>query len=78
MNRITFDASAQEFILKTFDKTTDPEGFIVERAHPIQKVLTQEGEPIKLGELAAITKGSQIFVKSDLISLIELSDKISS
>lgn len=74
MKRLTFDASARKFVLDAFDKGVDKDGFIVEKSSPSQRILTAEGEEIKVDELAAIRKGSEVFIKSDLISLIGLSD----
>jgi hypothetical protein len=68
--RITFDASARDFVLDAFGKTID-NGYVVERCQPSQKVLTPRGEDIPEKEFAGVRKGSAIFVKSDIISLIE-------
>ncbi len=76
IKQISYDISAHSFILDSMSKKVDVEGYIVEKANPKQKVLASNGEPIKANELGAIIKGSEIFVKSDLISLIELSDKL--
>jgi hypothetical protein len=75
--RITFDASAREFILDAFGKKTR-NNFVVEKSDPEQKVLTPRGEEIPLKELAGIRKGSVIFVKSDIVSLIEAAKAIES
>lgn len=68
--RITFDDSAREFVLDAFGKT-DRDGFIVEKKKTDQKVLTPRGEEISLKDFAGMRKGSVIFVKSDIVSLIE-------
>ncbi len=73
---ITFEASAKEDILSFFDKSVDDEGLIVEKDNPTQRVITLEGEEISLKEFAGIKRGSEIFIKSDLISLMNLSDHI--
>ncbi|GBE18328.1 hypothetical protein BMS3Abin16_00925 [archaeon BMS3Abin16] len=73
---ITFEASAKEDILSFFDKSVDDEGLIVEKDNPSQRVITLEGEEISLKEFAGIKRGSEIFIKSDLISLMNLSDHI--
>jgi hypothetical protein len=73
---ITFEKSAKELILSFFDKTIDEEGFIVETDDRTQRVITPDGEEITLDEFAGIRKGSEIFIKSDLPSVIELVDKI--
>ncbi len=72
---VIFDKSLSREVLSIFDKTTDDEDFIVEAANPSQKVLTSEGEEILLEEFAGVTKGSELFIKSDITSLIELSKR---
>ena len=74
--RITFDSSARDFVLGAFGKITR-DGFIVERCQPSQKVLTPRGEEIPVHEFAGIRKGSKVFVKSDIVSLIEAARAIS-
>jgi hypothetical protein len=71
---VTFEESAKKQILSFFDKTVDEEGFIVEISDHTQRVITPEGEEIKLEEFAGIRKGSEIFIKSDLPSLFDLVD----
>jgi hypothetical protein len=73
---ITFDASAKLEILSCFGKTVDAGNFVVERDDPTQKVLTPDGSDIKLDEFAGIKKGSEIYIKSNLPSLIELLDSL--
>jgi len=73
---ITFDKSAKEIILSFFDKVVDDEGFIVEKDDRTQRVITPEGEEMTLEEFGGIRKGSEIFIKSDLPSIIELVDKL--
>lgn len=76
MSSITFDKSAKDFVLETFNKSTDDEGYIVEKDSPNQRVLTPDGEEIKKEEFAGIKKGSEKYIKSDLVSLIKLSDEL--
>lgn len=73
---ITFEESAKEKILSFFDKTVDNEGFIVERDEPTQRVITPDGEEIVFEEFAGIRRGSEIFIKSDLTSLMNLADQL--
>ena len=72
---LTFHKSFKKEILEIFDKKIDDEGLIVEKDSPTQRVLSPDGESIRLKEFAGITKGSEIFIKSDLISLIELAKR---
>jgi len=73
---ITFDKSARQDILKMFNKDVDAEGYIVEKDNPTQRVLSPDGEEVKLNQFVAVAKGSQLFFKSDLLSLLKLSDKV--
>lgn len=76
MVNITFEKSAKEQILYFFDKAVDEEGFIVEKSDIDQRVVTPDGEEVTLEEFAGIRKGSEIFIKSDLPSIIDLIDKL--
>jgi len=71
---ITFEKDAKLEILDGFNKAVDENGYIVEKSNPAQKVLTVDGEELKLDDFAGIRKGSAIFIKSDLISIINLVD----
>jgi hypothetical protein len=75
-NIITFEASARKEILSYFDKTVDAEGYIVEKDDPSLKVITPDGDDITLNEFAGLRKGSEIFIKSDLTSLMAFFDSI--
>ena len=75
-NVITFDSDVKKEILSIFGKSVDKDGFLVDNDDPTRRVLSAEGEPVKLREFAGIKKGSLIFVKSDIISLIKLSDEL--
>lgn len=74
MNTVTFDKSTRGFILDTFDKAVDSDGYIVEKRNPNQSVLTIDGQEIKADQFAGVRKGSEIYIKSDLISLMQLCD----
>ena len=76
MNIVTFDKSARKFVLESFNKTTDEEGYIVEKYNPKQRVLSPDGDKISEIEFAGVKKGSEVFIKSDLLSIIELSDTL--
>lgn len=75
-NVITFDESAKEAILDIFGKAVDKEGYIVEKDKTKQKVLSPDGEYVKLDQFAGLKKGSLLFIKKDLPSLIELADQV--
>lgn len=67
---ITFDKQFKSEILKAFDKTIKEDKIIVE-ASTGKPVLTINGETITSKEFAGIKKGSEIFIKNDITSLIE-------
>lgn len=71
---MTFDASTRIEILSCFGKTVDAGNFLVEKDDKTQRVVTLDGDEINLKDFAGITKGSEIYIKSDLPSLIELLD----
>lgn len=78
MNIITFDKFARQFILESFNKDLDLDGYIVEKSNPEQRVLSPNGDVIRENEFAGVKKGSEVFIKSDLLSIIELSDQLQS
>ena len=73
--RVTFDSGARDFILEAFGKKIHG-GFIVENSQSSQKVLTPRGEEIPVKEFAGVRKGSIIFVKSDIVSLVEAAESL--
>ncbi len=77
MNIITFNKSAKKFILDTFGKMVDGEGYLAEKNNLKQRVLTQDGEEIYIDEFGGIRGGSEIYIKSGLMSLIRLCDALS-
>lgn len=76
MQTITFDKSAKPFILKAFNKKVNKDGIIVEASNPSQKVLAPDGQEVSIEQFAGIKKGSEVYIKSDLISLLKLCDSI--
>lgn len=73
---LVFDPSARNFVLEAFGKIIDAEGYLVERDKPSQRVLTRDGQEIRCEEFAGVLKGSEIYLKSDLVSLIDLCDSL--
>lgn len=76
MKKVTFTRTTQDFVLDAFDKTKDSEGYLVEKSNPSQRVLTKDGEEINENYFAGIRKGSQVYIKSDLVSLMRLCDDL--
>jgi len=73
-NVVTFDRDTRDFVLDSLDKAVDDDGYIVEKKDKTKRVLGRDGEFVKARDLAAVKKGSFVFFKSDLPSLISLSD----
>lgn len=66
---ITFDEELAPDILSAFGKSIDKDGYIVESSTG-EKVPSKDGSEVKLAEFGGIIKGSEIFLKSDIASLI--------
>lgn len=75
MRTAIFDQSLKKEILEVFNKTVDDKGQVVEQSNPEQKVLSPDGEEVTLDNFAGVSKGSEIFIKSDLVSLIDFSKR---
>lgn len=73
---LTFDKSAQDFVINAFNKKVDEHGYIVEKDSPSTKVLSRDGQEIKASRFGGVRKGSEIYFKSDLISVIELCEDL--
>ena len=74
---ITFSESAKAEILDSFNMAVNHEtGYIVEKNNSQKIVLSPEGDPLEFKSFAGIKKGSLVFVKSDITSLIDLSDAL--
>lgn len=67
---VLFDQNTVDFVLDVLDKTTDSQGFIVEKGS-MERVITPEGIEIRKSELGLVVKGSQKFIMSDLDSLMK-------
>jgi len=70
--KITYDKSLTKLVLDAFDKKFDTEGFLVERSNPSQRVLTRDGLEITKNKFGGIKKGSELYISSDLASIISL------
>jgi len=71
--KITFDNTVKNDILQFLNKSVDEEGYIVEESNRQQRVLTIEGEEVHTDEFGGAQKGSEVFIKKDLVSLMRLS-----
>ena len=72
-NKIIFDKNTIWFILEIFNKTVDKNNYIIDKETK-EKVLTIDGEEIKIDELGGVVKGKNneiCFIKGDLSSLMD-------
>lgn len=74
--KMIFDESAREFVLEAFNKKVDADGYIVEKSNGGHRVLTPSGDEIKAGEFAGVRKGSVVFIRSDIASLVQAAQAI--
>lgn len=74
--KITFDKSARRAILDMFGKTVDSEKYIIDKKTN-ERIQTVNGEDINIERFGGIRKGSEIFLKDDLPTYIEIVDKYS-
>ena len=74
LQSITFDKSAAGFVLEAFEKTLNKEGYLVEKETG-DHVLSKNGEHIHISEFGGIAKGSEIYLKSDIVSMIDFVEK---
>lgn len=67
---LTFEESASEFVLETFDKAVDENGYVVD-PETGDRVTTPEGGEIKKEEFAGVENGSTLFLDEDFTTLVE-------
>jgi hypothetical protein len=72
---IGFTSDLREEILRIFGKEINTQGIIVE-SDTKKEVYSPDGYPIESKTFAGITKGSEIYIKSDIVSLIDLADRL--
>lgn len=70
MTRIIFnnDLKTKKFVLSLFNNSIDDEGLIVDSKG--EKIIDSDGQEIMISQLGTIKKGSQIYVKNSLPSLV--------
>lgn len=76
-NIITFDKSAAPFVLEAFGKEVNEAGLVAEKVTG-REVIARDGTKVPAKRFAGVKKGSEVYIKSDLISLIELCDELGS
>ena len=68
--RFANDLDTKKYILGLFNKSVDEEGLIVEN-DTSKRVLSSDGDEISLIEFGGITNGSEIYIKDNIVSLID-------
>lgn len=74
-NTITFAPAAKLYVLGLLGKAVDNEGFIIEKSSR-KRVITPDGDEVPLENFGGVHKGSMVFVKSDLVSIIQMADRL--
>ena len=73
--KITFTSSAKKDILEMLSKSVDKDGYIVEKSNPEQRVLTFDVEEITLDDFGGFQRGSEVFIKNNVVSLMKLAKR---
>jgi hypothetical protein len=71
--KLLFSQQAIPLILEAFGKSINDDGLIIETATR-EPVLTPDGEEMKAADFGGIKRGSEIFIKDDLFSIINLAE----
>lgn len=71
--KILFTEAALPFLLEAFGKSINDDGLIIETSTG-EAVLTPDGEEITAANFGGLKKGSEIFIKSDLLSIMKLAE----
>ncbi len=74
--KIVFEESARAFVLDAFNKKVDADGYVAEKSNGGHRVLTPSGDEIPAAEFAGVRKGSVVFIKSNIASLIQAAQAI--
>lgn len=72
---VAFDSRLRGFVLDLFDKKIDLEGFIVEKTQSNRREVV-DGEPLRESDFGGVRKGSRIFFRSDISSLLTIADSL--
>ena len=70
--KLLFTPKSLPFILEAFGKSINEDGLIVDSNG--EPVLTPEGEVVEASKFGGLKKGSEIFIKEDLYSIMNLAD----
>ena len=69
--KIIFEKVLSPEILDAFGKTTDKEDYIMNKSTGKRVLSSSDGGEVHIAEFAGIIPGSEIHLKSDIISLIK-------
>lgn len=70
--KLIFSQSSLPLILEAFGKSVNKQGMIVEASG--EPVLTPEGQELAAANFGGIKKGSEIFIKDDLLGIMNLAE----
>jgi hypothetical protein len=71
--KMLFNEQALPLILEIFGKTINDDGLIIDM-NTGEPILTPEGEFLTKEKFGGIKKGSEIFLKDDLLTVINLAE----
>ena len=74
-NSITFQPEARNYVLNLLGKAVDEEGYVIEKDSR-ERVVTPDGDEVQVSEFAGVHKGSMVFVKKDLASVLQMADRL--
>jgi len=75
MNTIIFEGSLREKIIKiSLGKDVNEDGDIIDK-NTGQEVLNPEGTVVNIDNFGGFENGSEIFIKNDMVSLMDYSNK---
>lgn len=66
---LTFDESAAEFVLESFGRAVDDEGYVID-PETGRRETTENGEDIHKDEFTGVENGSIIFLDDDFTTLV--------
>lgn len=72
---IVFEESRTEYLLDLFDKEEDEEGYVFDPERGERVTRSGSDHPIKTEQLGVVGRGSEIFVKDEIDSIVEFVDE---
>ena len=73
--QMVFDSSVKREILELFDKEVNEYGMVVEKGRPDEVVRGIDGVELSLREFGGVINGSELFLNSNVASLMKLAKK---